>query len=63
MEAIAAGLPVVISHHVQLASYVAKHNLGHVIEPDPEALAILADRSIEERSLQEVLRARGAGMY
>lgn len=48
MEAIAAGLPVVISHHVQLASYVAKHNLGHVIDPDPEALAF---------SLIEVLKS------
>ena len=39
MEAIGAGLPVVISKYVQLASYVEQHDLGHVIETDAEALA------------------------
>ena len=39
IEALAAGLPVVVSPDVQLASFVAAHHLGRVSARDPRALA------------------------
>lgn len=39
MEALAAGLPVVITPEVQLAAFVEKHELGRVVSSDPIELA------------------------
>lgn len=48
LEAVAAGLPVVISREVQLASFIERHALGRVVERSPEVVAealkaVLAD--------------------
>ena len=54
VEAIAAGVPVVISEGVQLAPWVRQHGLGYVAERTPEALAAAIVRALGD----EVLRAR-----
>ncbi|MEZ4701058.1 MAG: glycosyltransferase [Rhodothermales bacterium] len=58
LEAIAAGLPVVIAPAVQLASFVERHRLGRVVDPEPAGLAgaiaeTLADRASQARCRQE----------
>jgi glycosyltransferase involved in cell wall biosynthesis len=54
LEAIAAGVPVVVSPGVQLAPWVAKHRLGVVADRDPAAvadaiLAVLGDPDLRSR--------------
>ena len=58
LEAVAAGLPVVISPEVQLASFIEAQQLGHVVERDPapvgEALAqTLRDDVLQRRCAEE----------
>ena len=59
MEAISAGLPVVISKHVQLANYVAQHNLGHVVSPEPEVLAFSILEILRSQSFRHHCRQNG----
>ena len=54
LEAVAAGLPVVVSPGVQLAPWIAARRLGVVVERDPEALAqailsVLGDAELRSR--------------
>ena len=59
MEAIGAGLPVVISRYVQLASYVEKHNLGHVIDTDVDALAFSIVEILRNHEYRQHCRQNG----
>ncbi len=59
MEAIGAGLPVVISEHVQLADFVTKNDLGHVITPEPEPLAFSILEILHSKAYQDHCRAQG----
>lgn len=52
VEAIAAGVPVVISPHVQLASVIEEENLGIVVETTPELLAQAIVKTIRDESLR-----------
>ena len=54
LEAVAAGVPVVVSPGVQLAPWVAERGLGVVAERDPAALAdailaVLSDAELRSR--------------
>jgi glycosyltransferase involved in cell wall biosynthesis len=54
LEAVAAGLPVVVSPGVQLAPWIADRRLGVVVERDPAALAqailgVLGDAELRSR--------------
>ena len=58
LEAIAAGLPVVVSPDVQLASFVEEHRLGRVSDRAPaelaaNILAVLEDRVLRDRCARE----------
>jgi glycosyltransferase involved in cell wall biosynthesis len=58
LEALAAGLPVVVSPDVQLASFVVEHRLGLVSDREPGALAnsilsALADDGLRRRCALE----------
>jgi glycosyltransferase involved in cell wall biosynthesis len=59
LEAVAAGLPVVISGEVQLRSFIEEHDLGRVVDrTDPAAIAeglrcLLTDESARARSAEE----------
>jgi glycosyltransferase involved in cell wall biosynthesis len=57
LEAIAAGLPVVISEHVQLRDFVAEHHLGIVADGSSASLAAAVARALGD----DVLRDRVAG--
>ena len=58
LEAVAAGLPVVVSPDVQLASFVSRHGLGIVSPREAGALAdaivdALGDAALRARSARE----------
>lgn len=58
LEAVAAGVPVVVSPDVQLAGVVAEHGLGAVVSRDAAALAngilaVLADPPLRQRAAAE----------
>lgn len=58
LEAAAAGLPVVVSPDVQLASFVRRHRLGAVVAREPEALAealvqVLGDAELRARCARD----------
>ncbi len=59
MEAIAAGLPVVIGAHVQLASFVLRRDLGVVSEPNPALLADAIIRVLNDEVFKDNCRTRG----
>ncbi|HEV2733538.1 MAG TPA: glycosyltransferase [Longimicrobiaceae bacterium] len=52
-EALAAGLPVVVSPEVQLAPFVREHGFGEVVSPEPPALAEAIVRSLGDPALAE----------
>ena len=60
VEAIAAGVPVVISEGVQLAPWVREHGLGYVVERTPEALAAAIVRALGDDVLRARCEAHGA---
>lgn len=62
LEAIANGLPVVISPEVQLAPFVAEHALGVIAPREPRALAAAIAGALGDAPLQERCRTRGAGI-
>ncbi|HMA21017.1 MAG TPA: glycosyltransferase, partial [Gemmatimonadaceae bacterium] len=59
IEAIAAGLPVVVSRHVQLRDFVAEHDLGVVSGDSPDSLAQCLKSALADKALQS--RARSLG--
>ena len=59
MEAIAVGLPVVISKYVQLASYVAQNNLGHVIDTDATSLSLSIIEILKNHTFRAHCREKG----
>lgn len=59
MEAVSHGLPVVISKHVQLASFISEHQLGHVIEPAPDDLAFSISEILQCGRFRQHCRLQG----
>lgn len=62
LEALAAGLPIVITPEVQLASFVAEHGLGQVVPPEPEALAAALTAALTDAALQARCRAQAPAL-
>jgi glycosyltransferase involved in cell wall biosynthesis len=59
LEALAAGVPVVVSEHVQLAPFVAENNLGLVTSADSGALSEALIKVLTDSSLRTGIRERG----
>ncbi len=59
MEAVSYGLPVVISRHVQLASFIEQQELGHVIDPAPEELAFSIVQILQDSGFHNHCRKQG----
>lgn len=59
LEAIAAGVPVVISPEVQLAPFVEHHKLGIVAPSDPSSFAAAMISAINDATLRERVAATG----
>jgi glycosyltransferase involved in cell wall biosynthesis len=62
IEAVAAGLPVVITEHVQVASFIRENGLGLIIERDPTSLAGGIIRALSDASLRHHVAATGAAV-
>jgi glycosyltransferase involved in cell wall biosynthesis len=62
LEALASGLPVVISPEVQLSSFVSEHSLGIVSETSAPALADAIAGALEDRVLRERCRKQGPAL-
>jgi glycosyltransferase involved in cell wall biosynthesis len=62
IEAIAAGLPVVVSEHVQLRDFVAKHDLGIVASDSAESIAAAIIAALGDSALQKRVAARGEAL-
>lgn len=60
VEAIAAGVPVVVSEGVQLAPWVREHGLGYVVDRTPHALASAIVRALGDDVLRARCEAHGA---
>ena len=60
LEAIANGLPIVVSADVQLAPFISEHGLGIVAEREPDALAAALVATLTDAPLQEHCRKCGA---
>jgi glycosyltransferase involved in cell wall biosynthesis len=59
LEALAAGVPVVITPEVQLSTFVREHSLGFIPERSPTAVAHSIVRALDDRSLREHCRIDG----
>ena len=59
IEAVAAGLPVVVSRHVQLQDFVAGHDLGIVSGDSPDSLAECLKSALSDKELQSRARTLG----
>jgi glycosyltransferase involved in cell wall biosynthesis len=62
LEALAGGLPVVISPEVQLSTFVSEHSLGVVSEGTRTALAESIVSALEDRVLRERCRKQGPAL-
>jgi glycosyltransferase involved in cell wall biosynthesis len=62
IEAIAAGLPVVVSEHVQLRDFVAKHDIGIVASDSAESIAAAIIAALGDNALQERVATRGEAL-
>jgi glycosyltransferase involved in cell wall biosynthesis len=62
LEAIAAGVPVVFSPHVQLGDFVSENNLGVVTDSSPALLAKGISETLSDRQLRERVSERGRGI-
>ena len=62
LEALAAGVPVVVTPEVQLSSFVREHSLGVVADRSPHAIAEAIVAAINDRSLREHCRANGPAL-
>ncbi len=60
LEALAGGLPVVVSPEVQLSSFVSEHSLGVVSQPALLAESVVA--ALEDRVLRERCRKQGPAL-
>jgi glycosyltransferase involved in cell wall biosynthesis len=62
LEAIAAGLPVVISPEVQLGPFVTTHGLGLVSQTDPPSLAAALRSVMSDATLQRRVATQGESL-
>ena len=62
LEAIAAGLPVVITPEVQLSQFVREHALGIVVERSPDSLAEGVVTAMRDSALRYRCRHQGAAL-
>lgn len=62
LEALAAGVPVVITPEVQLSSFVNEHSLGIVADRSPHLFAQAIVAALDDRSLREHCRADGPAL-
>jgi glycosyltransferase involved in cell wall biosynthesis len=62
LEALAGGLPVVITPEVQLSTFVATHSLGIVSEASASSLADSIVSALEDRVLRERCRRQGPAL-
>jgi len=62
LEALAAGLPVVLTAEVQLSGFVREHGLGVVTERSPEALAAAIVAVLGNDELRDHCRVHGPGL-
>jgi glycosyltransferase involved in cell wall biosynthesis len=59
LEALAAGVPVVVTPEVQLSSFVKEHSLGIVADRSPHLIAQAIVAAVDDRSLREHCRDDG----
>jgi glycosyltransferase involved in cell wall biosynthesis len=62
LEALAGGLPVVISPEVQLSAFVSEHSLGIVTGVSSDALTASIVGALEDRVLRERCRKQGPAL-
>lgn len=62
LEALAAGLPVVLTPQVQLSEFVREHALGIVTEESASALAASVADALEDAVLRKRCRTQGAAL-
>ena len=62
LEALASGLPVVVTPEVQLSHFVAEHSLGLVSQRSPEALAHAIVSALSGAELNDRCRSQGAAL-
>lgn len=62
LEALAAGLPAVITAEVQLSSFVREHTLGIISERSTKAFSASIVAALEDRALRERCRTQGAAL-
>jgi len=62
LEAVAAGVPVVVSQGVQLAPWIASRSVGHVAAREPDALASAITATLGDAGLGARVSACGATM-
>jgi glycosyltransferase involved in cell wall biosynthesis len=60
LDAVAAGVPVIVAPNVQLASWVTAHGLGLVVDRTPAAVADAIVRVLTDDALRARVRACGA---
>jgi glycosyltransferase involved in cell wall biosynthesis len=60
LEAVAAGVPAVVTPGVQLAPWIAERGLGVVTERDPEALATAILGALDDDTLRNRVAEQGA---
>jgi glycosyltransferase involved in cell wall biosynthesis len=59
LEALAAGLPVVLTAEVQLSTFVREHRLGVVVEQSAKSFAEAIIAVMEDRAMKDHCRANG----
>jgi len=59
LEAVAAGVPVIVSPDVQLAPFLRESGLGTVVNPQPELLAEAITATLLDAELKERVRRTG----
>ena len=59
VEAIAAGLPVVVSEHVQLRDFIAANDLGIVTGDSPDSIARAINAAFSDADLQDRVARNG----
>ena len=62
LEAIEAGVPVIVSPGVHLGDFVNEHGLGRVAQPGPQALSDAIIDVLGDERIQQKTRERGAAV-
>lgn len=62
LEALAAGLPVVLTAEVQLSTFIREHGLGVVVERSAKFLADAIIAVLEDRAMRDHCRAKGPAL-